>query len=268
MARSTFYYHLKAIRKTDKYGVVKRRICDIFKESKGRYGYRRVTLQLRNEGLRINHKTVERLMIELGLKCQIRKKRYRSYKGTVGKIAPNILNRDFKADRPYQKLVTDVSQISIGTHKSFLSPILDLFNGEVLCYDISDRADLEQIGKMLKRMFTITDNQPCGNDILLHSDQGWQYQHRSYQEALAEHGIKQSMSRKGNCLDNSIMENFFGLMKSELLYAKDYKSMEEFKRDLAEYIQWYNNKRIKSKLNGMSPAQYRAQYHKTLKNNV
>ena len=130
MARSTFYYHLKAIRGTDKYGAVKRRICDIFKENKGRYGYRRVTLQLRNEGLRINHKTVERLMSELGLKCQIRKKRYRSYKGTIGKIAPNILNRDFKADGPCQKLVTDVSQISIGAQKSFLSPILDLFNGE------------------------------------------------------------------------------------------------------------------------------------------
>jgi transposase InsO family protein len=203
---------------------------------------------------------VERLMQEQGLKCLIRKKRYRSYKGTIGKIAPNILNRDFRADRPCQKLVTDVSQISIGDKKSFLSPVLDLFNGEVLGYDISDRADLTQINKMLDKVFAITDKLPEEWDTTLHSDQGWQYQHKTYQEALEKHGIKQSMSRKGNCLDNSVMENFFGLMKSELLYANDYKSMEHFKKDLKEYIDWYNNKRIKMKLKGMSPVQYRAQY--------
>ena len=199
-------------------------------------------------------------MQEQGLKCLIRKKRYRSYKGTIGKIAPNILNRDFRADRPCQKLVTDVSQISIGDKKSFLSPVLDLFNGEVLGYDISDRADLTQINKMLDKVFAITDKLPEEWDTTLHSDQGWQYQHKTYQEALEKHGIKQSMSRKGNCLDNSVMENFFGLMKSELLYANDYKSMEHFKKDLKEYIDWYNNKRIKMKLKGMSPVQYRAQY--------
>ena len=123
---------------------------------------------------------------------------------------------------------------------------------------------MEQIGKMLTKVFAITDKQPDGQKIVLHSDQGWQYQHKSYQDALLEHGIIQSMSRKGNCLDNSVMENFFGLMKSELLYANDYESIEQFKRDLAEYIDWYNNKRIKAKLNGMSPVQYRAQYHREL----
>ena len=260
MARSTFYYHLKALERPGRYEAEKKRICEIFHESKGRYGYRRVTMQLRNEGIAINHKTVERLMKELGLRCLIRKKRYRSYKGTIGKIAPNILNRDFRADRPCQKLVTDVSQISIGDKKSFLSPVLDLFNGEVLGYDISDRADLTQINKMLDKVFAITDKLPEEWDTTLHSDQGWQYQHKTYQEALEKHGIKQSMSRKGNCLDNSVMENFFGLMKSELLYANDYKSMEHFKKDLKEYIDWYNNKRIKMKLKGMSPVQYRAQY--------
>lgn len=160
MARSTFYYHLKALEKTDRYEVEKKRICEIFHESKGRYGYRRITMQLHNEGITINHKTVERLMKEQGLRCLIRKKRYRSYKGTIGKIAPNILDRDFKADKPYQKLVTDVSQIAIGDKKSFLSPVLDLFNGEVLGYDISDRADLSQINNMLSEVFAITDKLP------------------------------------------------------------------------------------------------------------
>ncbi len=262
MARSTFYYHLKALGRTDRYEVEKKRISEIFHESKGRYGYRRVTMQLHNEGIAINHKTVERLMKEQGLKCLIRKKRYRSYKGTIGKIAPNILSRDFKAVKPCHKLVTDVSQITIGGEKSFLSPVLDLFNGEVLGYDISDRADLTQINNMLNEVFAITDKLPDGWGTLLHSDQGWQYQHKSYQEALEKHGIIQSMSRKGNCLDNSVMENFFGLMKSELLYANDYKSMDNFKKDLKEYIDWYNNKRIKMKLKGMSPVQYRAQYLK------
>ena len=260
MVRSTFYYHLKALGRADRHEAEKKRICDIFHESKGRYGYRRVTMQLHNEGFTINHKTVERLMREQGLKCLIRKKRYRSYKGTVGKIAPNILNRDFKAVKPCHKLVTDVSQITIGGEKSFLSPVLDLFNGEVLGYDISDRADLTQINRMLDKVFAVTDKLPDGWGTLLHSDQGWQYQHKSYQDALEKHGIIQSMSRKGNCLDNSVMENFFGLMKSELLYANDYKSMEHFKKDLKEYIDWYNNKRIKMKLKGMSPVQYRAQH--------
>ena len=190
MARSTFYYHLKALGRTDRYEVEKKRICEIFHESKGRYGYRRVTMQLHNEGIAINHKTVERLMKEQGLKCLMRKKRYRSYKGTIGKIAPNVLNRDFKADRPYQKLVTDVSQIAIGDKKSFLSPVLDLFNGEVLGYDISDRADLSQINNMLDEVFTITDKLPEDWGTILHSDQGWQYQHKSYQDALQKHGIK------------------------------------------------------------------------------
>jgi putative transposase len=264
MARSTFYYHLKRSGSAVKYEKEKKRIQEIFQESKGCYGYRRITLQLRNDGYSINHKTVEKLMQKLGIKCQIRKKRYRSYKGTVGKIAPNILNRNFKADSPCCKLATDVSQISIGQQKSFLSPVIDMFNGEILSYNISDRADLEQINKMLNGVFAITDKVPAGNKILLHSDQGWQYQHKDYQNALAQHGIIQSMSRKGNCLDNSVIENFFGLMKSELLYNKEFKSMQEFKEELEQYIDWYNNKRIKIKLNGMSPVQYRAHYIENL----
>lgn len=139
-----------------------------------------------------------------------------------------------------------------------------MFNGEILSYSISDRADLEQINKMLHGVFTITDKLPEKNEIVLHSDQEWQYQHKNYQNALAEHGIIQSMFRKGNCLDNAVMENFFGLMKSELLYTREFKSMQEFKKELDEYIDWYNNKRIKSRLKGMSPVLYRAHYFENL----
>lgn len=260
MARSTFFYHLKELNAPDKYDEQKKRISSIFHESKGRYGYRRITIQLVKEGFLINHKTVVMLMKTLGIKCLVRQKRYRSYKGTIGKIAPNLLKRDFKADRPYYKLATDVSQINIGDEKRYLSPVLDMFNGEVLAYDISVRADLRQIGNMLSGMFKITDKQPSELPVILHSDQGWQYQHKDYQDALEEHGIKQSMSRKGNCLDNSMMENFFGLMKSELLYMNKFKSMDEFKEELEKYIDWYNNKRIKLRLKGMSPVEYRAHY--------
>ena len=138
-----------------------------------------------------------------------------------------------------------MSQISIGQQKSFLSPVIDIFNGEILNYNIAARADLEQINKMLNDLFAITDKLAKENQIILHSDQGWQYQHKNYQEALNEHGIVQSVSRKGNCRDNSVMENFFGLMKSELLYNKEFKSMKEFKKELEAYIDWYNNDRIR-----------------------
>ena len=262
MARSTFYYHLKNPCGECRHADAERRIAEIFRQSSGRYGYRRVTMQLRNEGIVLNHKTVLRLMRNMGLSCRIRQKRYRSYRGTVGTVAPNILGRDFRAERPYQKLVTDVSQISVGGERCFLSPVLDLFSREIVCYDISDRADLAQIGSMLGKLFAVIDALPGRRDVMMHSDQGWQYQHTGYREALARHGIVQSMSRKGNCLDNSVMENFFGIMKSELLYAKRFRTMKQFKEELKEYIEWYNNKRIKTKLNGMSPVQSRIQFIK------
>ena len=257
MARSTFYYHLKYGKKKDKYKDVKDMIYTIFHKHKGRYGYRRITLELRNEGRLINHKTVKKLMDELGLKSEVRKVKYRSYKGEVGKTAPNIIDRDFTADRPYQKLATDVTQVTIEGRKAYLSPILDMCNGEVLSYVITDTPNLEMVITMLNRMY---ENVDLPKGVVLHSDQGWHYQHAAYQNSLKKHGIIQSMSRKGNCLDNAMMENFFGIMKSELLYPGKYTSMEVFIKDLIEYIEYYNNERIKLRLKGMSPVQYRTQF--------
>ena len=238
-------------------------IYTIFHKHKGRYGYRRITLELRKSDCPINHKTVMRLMDELGLKSEVRKVRYRSYKGEVGKTAPNIINRDFAADRPYQKLATDVTQVTIGGRKAYFSPILDMCDGEVLSYVITDTPNLEMVISMLNRMYERVD---LPEGVVLHSDQGWHYRHAAYQDSLKEHGIIQSMSRKGNCLDNAMMENFFGIMKSELLYPGKYTSMEVFKKDLIEYIDYYNNERIKLRLKGMSPVQYRTQYQ--INNNV
>ena len=229
-------------------------IKSIFHEHRGRYGYRRITAEMCNRGFELNHKTVQRLMTEMALKSQIRKVRYRSYRGEVGRIAPNIVNRDFKAPAPNRKWATDVTQINIGAEKIYLSPILDMFNGEIISYNISRSPNLEQVFDMLDKAFSRFE---CLDGLVLHSDQGWQYQHYGYRKRLEEHGVIQSMSRKGNCLDNAVAENFFGIMKSELLYAEKFESAEAFIKALEEYIDYYNNKRIKSRLKGKSPVQYR-----------
>ena len=240
----------------DKYKEVKAEIVAIYQENKGRYGYRRITTELHNRGFSMNHKTVQRLMKELGLVCRVRIKKYHSYKGEVGKIAPNLLNRNFYAEKPNQKWVTDVTEFSLFGQKMYLSPILDLHNGYLVSYTISDRPVLGMITSMLEKAF---ETIPDGTGLILHSDQGWQYQHKQYQRMLREKGIQQSMSRKGNCLDNAVMENFFGLLKSELLYLQKFKSMEHFKQELMDYLDYYNNRRIKAKLKGLPPAIHRQQ---------
>lgn len=257
MARSTYYYHLSRINCADKYSDIRKRIADIFQSHQKRYGYRRVHMQLVNEGYLINHKTVQKLMAEMHLKSKVRKIKYRSYKGEVGRIAPNVLNRNFKAEKPNQKWATDVTEFKIDDKKAYLSPIIDMFNGEIISYTISDHPDLKMVMNMINSAQSKVN---IAAGLVLHSDQGWHYQHKQYQKMLKHKGIIQSMSRKGNCLDNAVMENFFGIMKSELLYLQPFKSMVEFKSALKEYIEYYNKERIKLKLNGKSPVQYRTLY--------
>jgi transposase InsO family protein len=254
--RSTYYYYSKQFKadKPNKYAEVETEIRRIYDESKGRYGYRRITEKLRGTSYYVNHKTVQRLMRKMGIFCKVRMRKYNSYKGEVGKIAPNLLERDFKADKPNQKWATDVTEFSLFGVKLYLSPIIDLFNGEVVSYNLSYHANLMQITDMLEKAFAKIPN---GTNLILHSDQGWQYQHKHYRKMLEEKGIRQSMSRKGNCLDNACAENFFSLLKTELLYLQEFSSIEHFIAELEEYIEWYNNERIKLRLNGMSPVQYR-----------
>lgn len=254
MSRSTYYYYCKRNTKQDKYAEIKENIVAIYHENQGRYGYRRITMELHNRGYQINHKTVHRLMKMLNLKCMVRVKKYRSYKGEIGKIAPNLIQRNFIAETPNQKWTTDITEFALFGTKLYLSPILDMYNSEIVSYNISERPVLSQVMDMLDKAF---EKIPNKMDLIFHSDQGWQYQHKQYQKRLRDKGIQQSMSRKGNCLDNSIMENFFGLLKSELLYLREFESIDEFKKELENYIEYYNNKRIKGKLKGMSPVQYR-----------
>ena len=254
--RSTYYYYEKHRTDEDKYEKVKEEISAIFAENKGRYGYRRITKELRNRNYVINHKTVQRLMKELGLVCKVRMKKYHSYKGETGKIVPNLLNRDFSTEKPNEKWATDVTEFSLFGQKLYLSPILDLYSGDIVSYTIYDRPVLSMVTEMLEQAF---QKIPDDTNLILHSDQGWHYQHKHYQKMLKDKGIRQSMSRKGNCLDNAVMENFFGLLKTELLYLQDFDSLAQFRAELEEYLDYYNNRRIKLKLNGLTPAQHRYQ---------
>lgn len=258
MARSSFYYHEKRSKAPDKYQSVKELIKSIYHKHKGRYGYRRITDELQNKGIIINHKTVLRLMGSLGLKSIIRVKKYKSYKGELGKIAPNILERNFKAEAPNQKWATDITEFKVAGTKLYLSPIIDLFNQEIISYELRERPVFEQVTTMLRKAFRKIPN---NTGLILHSDQGWQYQMKQYQGLVKKKGIVQSMSRKGNCLDNAIIENFFGILKSEMFYTQKFKSIEELKGEIKKYITYYNNERIKSNLNKMSPIKYRAHYY-------
>ncbi|RNB77288.1 IS3 family transposase, partial [Brevibacillus fluminis] len=254
--RSTYNYYVKSIGRPDKHAELKTLIQAIYHEHKARYGYRRITHELRNLGYLVNHKKVQRLMKKLGLKSMVRMKKYRSYKGNVGKTAPNLLNRNFQAEKPNEKWVTDITEFKLFGEKLYLSPMLDLFNGEIIAYTVDSRPRYSLVSKMLEQACKrLTDK----DNLLIHSDQGWHYQMSPYRQVLKEKNITQSMSRKGNCYDNAVIENFFGILKSEFLYMQEFENVEHFKQELAKYIDYYNNQRIKIKLKGLSPVQYRTQ---------
>ena len=258
LARSTYYYHLKQLDQSDKDDEVKAEIQSIYTEHKGNYGYRRMTLELRNRGFVVNHKKVQRLMKVLGLTARIRRKRkYSSYQGEVGKKADNLIQRQFEAIKPMQKCYTDVTEFAIpaSSQKLYLSPVLDGFNSEIVSYNLSTSPNLLQMKAMLEQAFTANHYE----NTILHSDQGWQYQHDFYHHFLKNKGIQPSMSRKGNSPDNGMMESFFGILKSEMFYGYEntFQSLEHLEQAIVDYIDYYNNKRIKVKLKGLSPVQYR-----------
>ena len=257
MPKSTYYYEIS---KVDAVKIRNQNLMDkikeIFEYHKCRYGVRRIHKELVNQGYNVNHKRVQRLMHIMGLKGKRPKEKYHSYKGNVGKIADNIIDRDFSAKAPLQKWTTDVSQFKFSWGKCYLSPILDMNTNEIISYDLSLSPNLDQIHRMLDNAFK---KFPAVKGLILHSDQGWQYQHKSYVNTLKKRGIVQSMSRKGNCIDNCIMETFFGRLKNEMYYGfeKDYKSFEDFTKAMEDYINYYNNERIQAKTKWMPPAKYR-----------
>lgn len=257
MSKSTYYYEINRndaveARNSD----LMNEIREIFDHHKGRYGVRRVYRELLNRGYNVNHKRVQRLMHRMRLFGKRAKEKYHSYKGEVGKVAENVINRDFSTTAPLQKWTTDVTQFSLPWGKCYLSPILDMNTNEIISYDLSRSPNLEQIQRMLNAAF---EKFPNVEGLVFHSDQGWQYRHENYINALKDHKINQSMSRKGNCYDNSIMETFFGRMKNEMFYGheKDFNCFESFSLAVDEYIYYYNNERIQAKTKWMPPVKYR-----------
>ena len=251
LPRSTYYYQLKQLDKLDKDKDLKAEIQSIFTEHRGNYGYRRMTLELRNRGYMVNHKRVQRLMKVLDLSARIRRKRkYSSYQGEIGKKADNLIQRQFEATKPMEKCYTDVTEFAIpaSSQKLYLSPVLDGFNSEIIAYNLSTSPNLEQVEAMLNQAFS----EDHYTNTILHSDQGWQYQHQYYHHFLEGKGIQPSMSRKGNSPDNGMMESFFGILKSEMFYGyeKTFHSLEQLEQAIVDYIDYYNNKRIKIKLKG------------------
>ena len=258
LARSTYYYHLKQLDKPDKDQELKAEVQLIFIEHKGNYGYRRIHLELRNRGYLVNQKRVQRLMKVLNLQAKMRQKRkYSSHKGDVGKKAENLIQRQFEGSKTMEKCYTDVTEFAIpnSTQKLYLSPVLDGFNSEIIAYNLSTSPNLAQVKTMLEQSFT----EKHYENTILHSDQGWQYQHDAYHRFLESKGIQASMSRKGNSQDNGMMESFFGILKSEKFYGyeKSFQSLKQLEQAIVDYIDYYNNKRIKVKLKGLSPVQYR-----------
>ena len=251
LKRSSFFYHLAG--KVDKSISIRQQIIEIKRENKA-YGYRRVTACLKG----VNHKVVQRLMQEMGLQVHTKTKRkYRSYRGDVGKIAPNLLQRNFKAEKPNEKWLTDVTEFKAKDgNKLYLSPILDCFNNELIAYQLSRSPNWSMVKLMLHQA---VEKLPKNAKPILHSDQGWHYQMRAYQQILNQNGIQQSMSRKGNCLDNAAMESFFGRLKSECFYDKVFETVNDIAEQVEAYIRYYNEERIQLKLKGLSPIQYRAQ---------
>ena len=270
IARSSYYYEVNTYSREDYDKDIKDQIKAIFDANKQRYGYRRITLELRNQGITVNHKRVKRLMKILGLFGCCPRAKYKSYKGELGKICKNLClikeenkenntvqyYRNFITTAPDQKWTTDVSEFHIAAGKLYFSPILDMHTREIISYNISTHPTFNQILDMLKKAFK---NHPNLDGLIFHSDQGWQYQMKYYRDELSKHGIRQSMSRKGNCYDNSPMENFFGVMKKEMFIGHEYefKTLEELKEAMIQYIKYYNKTRISTKLKGMSPLMYR-----------
>ncbi len=221
----------------------------MFSKNHGRYGHRRVHRELVKAGWQVAKKTGRKLMRQLGLACQVRRKRkYASYQGQTGKVAPNVLDRDFAAAEPNQKWVTDVTEFRVGDDKVYLSPVMDLFDRQIIAYSISRSPNLQMTNSSLRAALATLD----GQHPLVHSDQGFQYQHTSWRRLLHDAGATQSMSRKGNCFDNAVIENFFGHLKEECFHHVRYLSIEALTMALHKYIDWYNNDRISTKLEGLS----------------
>ncbi|MED4906972.1 IS3 family transposase [Brevibacillus centrosporus] len=257
VSRSGFYAYLRR-KKIDKDRACKQMIRDTYKRYHGVYGYRQVQLfVLQDHGVWMNHKKVLRLMQEMGLRSRVRRKyRHNSVSTVSGRVTENLLQRQFAANAPNQKWVTDVTQYRVGDTWLYLSAIKDLCQNEIVAHHISLRNDNQLVLQTFSKAF---EKEKDVTGLIVHSDQGFQYTSYDYHDMLPKVGAQISMSRRGNCYDNASMESFFSHLKTEALYPYDIRSVEEAQRRIEEYIHFYNNSRPQRKLNKLTPVQYRYQ---------
>lgn len=255
LKRST-YYEIINKKEEDKYKRIKEKIIKIYEENNGIYGYRRIKKTLEKEEIKISKKLVLKLMNELGIrgKRSNQKSKYNSYPGEKGQVVENLLERDFKAGKENEKWVTDISEFKINGEKLYLSPLLDLYNDEIISYELTKSPTIEVVKRMVSKGKRRLKE---GENPILHTDQGCQYRSASYQKYLKENNIRPSMSKKGTCLDNAKAENLFSIIKNEFYYIQKFKDEKDFRKKLDVYIKYYNEKRIKERLNWMSPVEYR-----------
>jgi putative transposase len=255
LSRSTFYHRRSKWTGPDPKAGLKATVRAVVDEH-ACYGYRRVTALLKRQGRMVNHKCVQRVMQDLGLQVLRQGGKFRSYRGPGPVAVPNILQRDFSATEPNKRWVTDVTEFAVDGDKCYLSPVMDLYNGEIIAFQTARRPTLNLVQTMVRKALRKLDK---GQAPLLHSDQGWHYQHPAYRRLLSRKGLTQSMSKKGNCLDNAAMESFFSLIKNEFFYRTRFDTIAQLQDGIRRYIRYYNHKRIKLKLNGLSPVEYRIQ---------
>ncbi|MGO3499992.1 IS3 family transposase, partial [Leuconostoc falkenbergense] len=255
LKRSTYYYLEAHPLNTSS----DNKIADVIRQIKSpqfqtEYGYRRVTTLLHDQGYLVNHKRVRRIMRQnalLSTTYNTRKCRYNLYRGTVGRIAERVIKRDFQADAPYQKIFIDVTEIQLNDHnKAYLTAFVDLYAGEVLSYHLAKTPTMALVMRPLKSLSK-------HRGAIIHSDQGFHYQTPMFINTLKDFGMTQSMSRKSTPVDNAPIESFFHILKANIVHHKQYESFHDFKVVVDDFINYYNNHRIKQKLNGLSPVQYR-----------
>ena len=269
MPKATYMYWQKRFDRVNPDKEIEEKILEIRENNKD-YGYRRIYGALRNLGYIINKKKVQRIIQKLGLQVKSftrKTRKYNSYKGKIGKTAKNRIKRRFNTNIPHQKITTDTTEFKyyevskrgkLVVKKLYLDPFMDMYNGEIISYSISESPSAKNIMDALEKAIKVTAKSPYRRTF--HSDQGWAYQMKAYSKRLKEERIYQSMSRKANCLDNSVMENFFGILKQEIYYGTTYNSYRELKLAIEKYIKYYNEERIKEKLGWLSPKQYRIKH--------
>ncbi len=257
IAKSSYCYQQRVRRAGDRYAVLREKIREIFESAQGRYGYRRIHMKLKRLNIAISEKVIRKIMREESLHVSRKKRRkYNSYRGEISAPVPNIIQRDFSANKPNTKWLSDITEFNLPTGKVYLSPIIDCFNGLPVSWSIGTSPDADLVNSMLDEAIVqlSADEKP-----IVHTDRGCHYQWPGWIQRMEAADLTRSMSKKGCSPDNSACEGFFGIVKNELFYNKNWTgvSVIEFISQLNDYLHWYCKDRIKLSLGGMSPLEYR-----------